>query len=76
MRIIAMIMIITFHITRHRIRDQLVDKSLISLLDISDCFCHPKFYPQLMFLSLRRRENTEPIDGIWTKYDIKSLFVS
>ena len=52
MRVIAMIMIITFHITRHRIRDQLVDKSLISLFDISDCFCHPKFYPQLMFLYL------------------------
>ena len=52
MRVIAMIMIITFHITRHSIRDQLVDKSLISLFDISDCFCHPKFYPQLMFLYL------------------------
>ncbi|MDD6428394.1 MAG: acyltransferase [Lachnospiraceae bacterium] len=52
MRVIAMIMIITFHITRHSIRDQLVDKYLISLFDISDCFCHPKFYPQLMFLYL------------------------
>ena len=52
MRIVAMLMIITFHILRHCIREQLVDTSLIKLFGTQDYFCHPKFYSKLMWLYL------------------------
>lgn len=52
MRIVAMIMIITFHILRHSIRNQLTDTSLINLFGTQDYFCHPKFYSKLMWLYL------------------------
>lgn len=52
MRIVAMLMIIVFHILRHSIRDQLTDTSLIDLFGTQDYFCHPKFYARLMWLYL------------------------
>lgn len=51
LRVLAMLLIITFHIVRHCIKVQLTDTTSIEEMG-NGWFCHPQFYPRLMILEL------------------------